>query len=763
MHNKLNFAIELREAGKYQEAQQCIHRFIAKYPDDPEALSLLSHVFMLDKKNALAEQALSKAISINAELPSIHRNHARLLLSKSKPAEALQMMLSGYKQSSDDPEDWLVLAACLGANQKDQEAVHFIEKALHVIPNFPEAFANRAVIRLRAKDIIGAIQDAEKSVSIKPHLTHIWALLAHLRYLNKNLTGAIEAANKAFELEPTNVNLILNLGDFLRQAGKLPEAISKLEKATVLAPNNPNTWTSLGLSFQQANKNDSAKSAYGKALAINPQAADIWSNLGSMAGDSKDWQSALQNFEHSLAVNPNIAEVHDNMGIAQQNLGRLDDAEASHKKAITLRADYTEAHNNLGNVFKKLGKLQDAQASFRNAIALKPDHADAYNNLGSVLISIGKVEQAETNFRQAIALNPNNAETHSNLGTALKALGRFEQAKASFKQAIALKPDCAEFYTSLGNILKNLDIREEAEACYMQAIKLQPESASAHYNLGMFLLAVKEYKRATEYLKFSNFEKSEHYLLRCLYLLNEKSLFFEQLDYLIKQGEIHPIIGSLGNRSAQKYGIERQNLFCRNPLDYVLKVNLNNQYDFGKTFITTARSILNEKLLPKKRQGILINGYQTNGNVFDLKSASTDEMQKIILLEIAKYRNNFKNSTEGLFTSWPTDYSLNGWFICMKSGGELQAHMHEKSWLSGSIYINVPPKSKVESGNLVVTIEDERLTCENKNRRQSIDVLTGNLCLFPASLLHYTIPFESEEERIVLAFDVVPMAKAENQ
>jgi len=31
-----------------------------------------------------------------------------------------------------------------------------------------------------------------------------------------------------------------------------------------------------------------------------------------------------------------------------------------------------------------------------------------------------------------------------------------------------------------------------------------------------------------------------------------------------------------------------------------------------------------------------------------------------------------------------------------------------------------------------------------------------SLCLFPASLLHYTIPFESEEKRIVLAFDVVP-------
>ena len=92
----------------------------------------------------------------------------------------------------------------------------------------------------------------------------------------------------------------------------------------------------------------------------------------------------------------------------------------------------------------------------------------------------------------------------------------------------------------------------------------------------------------------------------------------------------------------------------------------------------------------------------------------------------------------------------------MKSGGTLRPHMHEQGWLSGSIYINVPEKSKTDSGNLVVCIEEERLTGEDRLQEKSINVVTGSLCLFPASLLHYTIPFESEEERIVLAFDVVP-------
>ena len=90
----------------------------------------------------------------------------------------------------------------------------------------------------------------------------------------------------------------------------------------------------------------------------------------------------------------------------------------------------------------------------------------------------------------------------------------------------------------------------------------------------------------------------------------------------------------------------------------------------------------------------------------------------------------------------------------MKSGGELRPHMHENGWLSGSIYINVPTKKTKGSGNLVVCV-DENLE-ESTGLKRTIDVVTGTLCLFPASLLHYTIPFESHEERIVLAFDVVP-------
>ena len=93
----------------------------------------------------------------------------------------------------------------------------------------------------------------------------------------------------------------------------------------------------------------------------------------------------------------------------------------------------------------------------------------------------------------------------------------------------------------------------------------------------------------------------------------------------------------------------------------------------------------------------------------------------------------------------------------MENYGKLAPHIHDEGWLSGCLYINVPPKESPTSGNLVVCLDDDGSSLNrDKNTKKIIHVKTGDLCFFPASLLHYTIPFRSKEQRIVLAFDVVP-------
>jgi Tfp pilus assembly protein PilF len=428
-------------------------------------------------------------------------------------------------------------------------------------------------------------------------------------------------------------------------------------------------------------------------------------------------------YKQILQVAPDQPVALHLLGVIAHQVGKNDIAINLITKALTFKPDYAEAHNNLASVLKEIGQLDEAVASYNKALTIKPDYAEAHSNLGVALNEQGKLSEAVTRCNKAIAIKPEYAEAHSNLGLALQELGQFNGALASFNRALAINPDFSE----------------------------------ARFSLGVLLYVTKQYKNASEQFKLTNFGASKSFLLKCLYELDEQSPFYDQLDDLINQGEFNSVIGSLCSRSEIRYGINRTNPFCNDPLKYVSQIDLTEQCDFNNIFVKTAKNILNDDTISYKSQSLLANGDQTAGNLLLLKIDFIEEIKRILDSEIEKYRLYFKDSEEGFLRHWPKEYNLHGWLISMKSGGELHPHMHEEGWISGSVYINVPSKVKADCGNLIVCIDDEKYATSVKtNSRKSIDVVTGSLCLFPASLLHYTIPFESEEERIVLAFDVIP-------
>ena len=260
---------------------------------------------------------------------------------------------------------------------------------------------------------------------------------------------------------------------------------------------------------------------------------------------------------------------------------------------------------------------------------------------------------------------------------------------------------------------------------YEKALQISPDFAQALYNLGDALLDKGDMQGAVEKYK--------------------------------KAVEINPYLKGEYNATRQLLAFT----YCKDPMNYVRTVDLSTEHDFEEGFVKVSKTIINEKRIDSREQPLLANGFQTTGNLFSIQNELTRDIEKTIRHEVEKYRLHFENSTEGLITRWPDEYSLYGWLVSMKSGGALSPHMHENGWLSGSVYINVPTKIKADDGSLVVCIDDDRsLEDKSKNPKKIIGVKTGNLVLFPSSLLHYTIPFESEEERIVLAFDVIP--KLEN-
>ena len=94
----------------------------------------------------------------------------------------------------------------------------------------------------------------------------------------------------------------------------------------------------------------------------------------------------------------------------------------------------------------------------------------------------------------------------------------------------------------------------------------------------------------------------------------------------------------------------------------------------------------------------------------------------------------------------------------MKSGGFLKWHNHKEGWISGSFYLQVPERdSGKNSGSIAFTNEGPLYPKkENLFDTKTFQVQTRDICLFPSSIFHSTIPNNSNEERIVFVFDLFP-------
>jgi len=658
-------------------------------------------------------------------------------------------------------EQALQKAVAAHKNGTRHEAERLYRAILQVEPNHPDANHNLGLIAVSVNQVLTALPLFKEALKANPKVEQFW--LSYIDALIKvNQVGSAKRALEDAKTQGVSGKKLNSLGAELA----LTMRSNKIQTPAIddnknLGVNSPSQVEIKKLLYFYQNRrfNDAAELALSMTKKF-PDHQFSWKVLGAALKQAGRINEALVASQKSVELAPQDALAHSNLGVTLRELGRLNEAEASHEKAIELKPDYADAHNNLGNTLQELGKLEEAEASYKKAIALNPDLAEAHGNLGNTLKELERLAEAEVSLRRALAIKPNDNETHSNLGITLQRLGRLDEAEESYLQSIALDADYAEARNNLGVTLKELGKLNEAEATYKQAIALKPDYAEAHGNLGVTLqelgrLDEAEVSYARAIALNPTLSGFRYNLLLCLYILDKEALFYEQLDRLIDDNKVDASIGSLTCRSELKYGLEKPNLFCKNPLDYVLHTDLSTQYDFENTFAAKARSVLNEKRISGRKQSLLTNGYQTSGNLFAIENNFMVDIQKAILLEIEKYRDKFKRSKEGFIKNWPSDYNLYGWLISMNSGGRLDPHIHDQGWISGSLYINVPSKLKADSGNLVVSLgQDEDARCKHINAKNTINVLTGSLVLFPSSLTHYTIPFNSEEDRIVLAFDV---------
>ncbi len=113
----------------------------------------------------------------------------------------------------------------------------------------------------------------------------------------------------------------------------------------------------------------------------------------------------------------------------------------------------------------------------------------------------------------------------------------------------------------------------------------------------------------------------------------------------------------------------------------------------------------------------------------------------------------------------PPAYALSAWAVVSGGASYHRPHIHVRAWMSGVFYVIRPPVSHDATsrrGWLEVGPPEERygVSAAEGWAKRTIEPEPGRLVLMPGYFFHGTHPMGVDEERICIAFDVMPVELA---
>ena len=404
----------------------------------------------------------------------------------------------------------------------------------------------------------------------------------------------------------------------------------------------------------------------------------------------------------------------------------------------------------------KKGNFKIAENLYKRILNIYPDHPNANNNLGILFKELGKFEMAITCYKKVIEINPNHANANYNFGNLLRELGDPKRAIIYYKKAIEINPNYVNAYNNLGSAYKDLKDFKNSIFYYKKSIINKPNHPDANYNLGIIFKSQGNFKKAIDFFLKCNSKHSRAELLECIYFLHGLKNYKKMLKK-IKINESHNIrVAAMASYVAFREKIENIYPFCKNPINFVFIKNIKNKFTSAEIFSEKLLSFLtNLQSVWEPSRTTTKGGYQTFGNLFNENCVEILKLKKIIEDQVKLYRVYHKKSDDLFIKNWPTKSKIHGWHVKLIKQGHQESHIHPAGWLSGVFYLKIPKVVKNEGSiKLILGGYDYPKVKKLPNLIHSPKAF--DIVLFPSSLFHQTIPFNSNDERHSIAFDILP-------
>lgn len=484
----------------------------------------------------------------------------------------------------------------------------------------------------------------------------------------------------------------------LLEAGRTDEAEQACRTLLAARPGDEEA-SLLMASVLATHRSPAAAGEWLRGCAREPGAgAVLLAETGRWLLQERRADEALPLLQRAVAIDPALEGAHVGLGFALQSLERFDEAEAVYRSGVEQCPQAALLHFNLGTTLKRLHRFDEAATAYREAVRLSPDFLPALQALGTIAVENSCFEEAAEVLAHAAELAPQEKPVLNMLGFALLKLGRGEQAVDVLTRLQSLVPDRPGPRISLSSALLSAGRAADALALCEEMRAQFPGNRQLIANQAV---ALTECGRASEAAA----------LLRTDRFLWKKRI------------ECPPQFESLA--------------------------------EFNTALVTHVRS---HPSLDLDCNAISCHEGQTSDELLVEPKGPVALLERAIHEAAGEYLRGLQGGEPHPFlVSQPLQTTLSAWVTILRSQGHQFGHIHPTAWLSGVYYAQLPPEVKSgeagEAGWIEFGAPPRHYRCEAEHAVTRLRPEEGLLVLFPSFYYHRTLPFESEQQRVTIAFD----------
>jgi tetratricopeptide (TPR) repeat protein len=420
---------------------------------------------------------------------------------------------SALSQDNDDDSGEAIALFNKGQDAHEKgdfrAAIDNYEKALKLIPNFPEAQLQRG----NAYQSLGKLDEAEAAFRQSVELRDDWSLalasLGSVLVRENSFTEAEKYLVQAIEIDELNFPAYTAMTE-LRLKTKAPAPVlsallAKLKTLTSKANPPSSIWASRAALESALNDKKSAKTSSARALELDARNQSALATSVDIALTEHDPDSANafltrlesldRNSDSSKGLRARLLVVQ---GRPDEALVLLNSIPKPGPEIIDLKsqlvagstAEVPELEKQLESNPKNPVALAKLCAAFRvsdpakaldycrRASEADPNSVQPVVGYAAALVQAKRYDEAVIVLRRLLAIAPSNSTVHANLATALFQLKRYPEAKIEFRWLTDNQPGQATAYYFLAIVHDQLAEFADAAANYQQFLRIaDPESS----------------------------------------------------------------------------------------------------------------------------------------------------------------------------------------------------------------------------------------------------------------------------------------------